>query len=212
MPEHEIVFFGSPGTRMRHLRVEEGTLVSSDPELSKDMAATSGQGAVIDPKDFDAVVLYGLGLVFPRLRKGISRAVVTATVQDIVTEVLAFRVAERFRRVMEASFWMASNPLKGARNDEVEPGTYHPYDMLLAEVQVAFPLAGVTFLGQPPETIRPDLQTPMQFSIGSTRLRTVEATEELIAHPESDTVHMNASYGRLWLEHNLPRMAHAAAG
>lgn len=206
MPEHQIVFFGSPGARMRHLRIKDGTLVTQDPQLEQDMVATSGLGAVIDPKAYDAVVLCGLQMPFPRLRKGISRAVVKTTVHDIVNDKLAFRVAERFRKIMTAPFWMASNPLQGARSDEVEPGSYHPYDALLAEVQQAFPLPGVTFLDQPPETIRPDLRTPMMYSAGSTRLLTAEETAELIAHPANDTSHMNGDFGRLWLLHNLPRI------
>ncbi len=211
MPEHQIVFFGSPGARMRHLRIKQGTLVSVDPQLHKDLIATSGQEAVIDPKAFDAVLLYGLQLPFPRLRKGISRAVVKETVQDLVTDKLAFRVAERFRKIMTGPFWIASNPLQGARSDEAEPGTYHPYDMLLAEVQAAFPLSGVTFLDQPPETIRPDLRAPVQFSAGSTRLLTDEETDALIEHSANDISHMNADYGRLWWQHNLPRITQAAA-
>lgn len=207
MPEHDIVFFGSLGARLRHLRIKEGTLVTADAQLQKDLAATSGQGAVIDPRAFDAVILCGLQLVFPRLRKGVSRAVVKMTVHDIVDDKLAFRVAERFRKVMTNRFWMASNPLRGARGDEPEGGTYHPYDMLLAEVQQAFQVPGVTFLGQPPETIRPDLRTPAQFSAGSTRLLAADDTQELIAHPANDISHMNGDYGRLWLQHNLPQIA-----
>lgn len=212
MPEHQIVFFGSPAARMRHLRIKDGTLVTQDAQLGQDMAATSGQGAVIDPKAFDTVVLYGLQMVYPRLRKGISRAVVKQTVRDIVHDKLAYRVAERFRKIMAAPFWIAPNPLQGARSDEVEPGSYHPYDALLAEVQAAFTLPGVTFLDQPPETIRPDLRTPMMYSAGSTRLLTAEETAELIAHPVNDISHMNGDYGRLWLQHNLPRITAGAAG
>ena len=209
---HELVFFGSPGKMLRHLRAKDGKLVSVNQALTRNLVYTSGGFEEIDPKDYDAVVLYGLILKLPRLRRGISKAVMQETMKDISETGLTLKIATRLRKLGDKRFWIASNPLEIAPGDLHDTGPYYSYDVLLAELHRVFPVPDVTFLSQPAETIGPDLRAPSRFGSGSVRLLPAKAAANPNVHPEGEVRHMNGEFGRFWLLENLPLIGQGAGG
>lgn len=203
-PGHELVFFGSVGASLRHLRVTDRKLISVNKSLTKSLAYTSGGTKDIDPTKYDVIILYGLIMRLPRLRQGISRAVFLETIKDVSEKGLTLKIATRLRKLSAKKFWIGINPLEIAPNDQHDDGSFYSYDVLMAELQRVFPVEGVTFLRQPAETICPDLRAPSRFGTGSVRLLPPEAGAAPNAHPEDEVNHMNGEFGRLWLLENLP--------
>lgn len=203
-PGLQLDFFGSPGATMRHLRVKAGRLVTEDAALSDSLALTSGGMRQIEVAQYDGVILYGLMLKMPRLRRGISRAVVQETIRNRMEKGLTGRLALRLRKVTRDTIWVGPNPMPVAPDDQFEPGVFHDYDTLLAETGRAMGVADVAMLAQPRDTLGPDLRTWARFGVGSVRLLPGKDGEGVRVHPEEDVNHMNAGYGRLWLQQNLP--------
>lgn len=210
-PDLDMVFFASPGSTLRHLRVRDGHLVSIDPKLTKSMTLTSGGLQDIVPGDFDAFILYGLILRLPRLRRGISRAVMLETMKDIAEKGLTVKVARRLRSVTDTKVWIGANPMKLALGGRAEPGMFYDYGTLLAELHRTFAVPDVTFLRQPAESMGADLRTMDRYGTGSVRLMQRKDQAEGEAHPDDDDKHMNGDYGRLWLLQNLPLVVQGAA-
>jgi hypothetical protein len=210
MPGIELVFFGSPGGKMRFLRVRGARLVPSDEDLARDIAFTSGGQTAIVPRDHDAVLLYGLNQYVPRLRRGISRAVVQATLADMGGRGICPAMAQKVRRVTRKPLWVAPAPLETAPQDQHDTATFHDYDTLLTAMKAGFPVEDARFLAQPAQTIGPDLRAPNRWGLGSERLRRPDDESRPRYHDESDVRHMNAEYGALWLRTNLPQITAAA--
>ena len=81
-PDDEVVFFGAPGGLLRHLRANNGKLISIDRKLTRSLAFTSGGASEIDPTAYDAIVLFGLHLKLPRFRLGVTKAVRLETIKN----------------------------------------------------------------------------------------------------------------------------------
>ena len=200
---HELVFFGSPGSSLRQTRVRNGILVPIDQGLSKSFEYTSGGLNEINPDLYDGFIVYGLMQKLPRLRRGISKAVMQATMKDIAEKGLALKIATRLRSATDKRMWLGANPMVLALDGEVEPGTFYAYDALLNQLQRNFAVKDAEFLPQPAETMGSDLRTAVRFGGGSVRLLP-RKDDSQVSHPDDDEKHMNGTYGRLWLLRNLP--------
>lgn len=214
-PAVDLVFFGSPGGTWRHLRVQNGTLVSTHDKLTKSIRFTSGGLHRIDPGDYDAFLLFGLVLRLPRLRQGVSQAVLQETMKDVAQKGLTVRMATRLRSVTGKKIWIAANPMTLAVGGDVEPGSYHAQGGLIAEMQSSFAVPDASFLPQPAETMGPDMRTLGHFGQGARRLRPVRGgtdDTEFRSYDEDDQKHTNGDYGRLWLLNNLPVIVRGHAG
>lgn len=203
-PDLQIVFFGGIGGSLRHLRVRNAKLVSIDDKLTRNLKYTSGGISEIDPDIYDAVILYGLNLKLPRLRQGISRAVMKETIKDIVQRSLTLKVAAKFRKLNDRGFWIGANPMEGVNGNQLEAGPFYSYGQIMEEAAHVFPVPGATFLPQPAETIGPDLRALSRFLVGSVRLMPSKNGNDSVAHPDDDFRHMNGEFGHLWLLQNLP--------
>ena len=208
----DLVFFGSPGSSLRQLRTKGTRLVADDAALAKSLAYTSGGLSEIVIADYDAFLLYGVLFRLPRLRRGISMAVLRAVVEAQASQGLLVKTAKRVRKLTDKRLWLAASPLEVAAGDEVDTAVYHPHDLLLTALQRAFVVPDAVFLAQPAETMGPDLCTLARFGEGSLRLLPTEDGADHEAHPDSDVTHMNGAFGKLWLQANLPAIcAHAQA-
>ena len=203
-PDLELVFFGSPGTSLRQMRTKGTRLVADDEELARNLAFTSGGLSEIVIAEHDAFLLCGVLFRFPRLRRGVSVAVLQEAVQGLASKGLLIRTAKRMRRLTSKRLWLSANPLEMAPDDCHEAAEFHSYDMLLGAVQRAFVVPDVVFLPQPAETIGPDLRAPARFGVGSQKLLPNPETGDSEAHAAKDVAHMNGEFGKLWLQANLP--------
>ncbi|MBC7738902.1 MAG: hypothetical protein H7245_17185 [Candidatus Saccharibacteria bacterium] len=205
--DDELVFFGGPRKSWRNSRAINGKLVSIDPKLTENIRLTSGGLHEIDPNQYDAFLLYGLVLRVPRLRRGISKAVMQETVKDVVEMGLTKKVAKRLRSITNTTVWIGANPMKLALDGETEPGTFYTYDRVVAELQKNFVDLNARFLLQPSETMASDLRTPRQFGEGAVRMRQMRGganESESAQYSDDDEKHTNGEFGRLWLLQNLP--------
>lgn len=207
-PDVELVFFSSLGRTMRTLRVRDGTLFSIDPKVARRLAVTSGGKEVIRPEDYDAFLIYGVDLRVPRVERGISSAVFQAVVDNVLASSPTTFIAERLRRITGKTIWIAPTPLETSLEPPEPDRTYRSYDSVISALQSAIPVAEARLLGQPPATICDDFKTLLEFGNWATRRRTEPGAPH--ARPAQDTGvqgefrHMNADFGALWLEANLP--------
>jgi len=214
-PAVDPVFFGSPGASWCHLRAQNGSLISTHATLTKSIQFTSGGLHRIDPADYDAFLLFGLVLRLPRLRQGISQAVLQETMQDVANKGLTLRMATKLRGVTAKRIWIAANPMKLAVGGGVEAGSYHAQAELIAQMQQGFAVSDASFLPQPAETMGSDMRTLGHFGLGARRLRPVRGgtdDTEFRGYAEDDQKHTNGDYGRLWLQENLPVIVRGNAG
>lgn len=208
-PGHDLVFFGSIGTSIRHLRAVKGRLVTARRLVNTSFAMTSGGCTFIDPQDYDAFLIYGLQLWVPRLERGISVAVMKEVVSTKVASSLTVQIAKLLRALSDKVIWVSPAPLETAPNGVHDSENFHSYAALIDEMAASIAVPGTKLLGQPSQTLCPDLRTVQGFGTGSVRLKvraeaTGAAAAGAIEHPAHETKHMNGDYGAVWLRQNLP--------
>lgn len=213
---------------MAHLEVQNGCLVPINEETRQDIHFTSGGLALIDPNEFDAVLLYGLAcddrlfslpLVTHKVenftdttRKTMSLSCFTRICEDRVRQSVIFRLALLVRQVSEKPLFISPSPLPSRACVGDSSGTW---DMLSANyspaiqkgyydgMNLAFQSLGGIFLPQPTETVVDFLFSKTQFSKGSIRL--TEGWPSV--HPDNDHTHMNKDYGKAFLVHAFASIA-----
>ena len=208
-PNLELVFFASLGGTMRSLRAVNGKLVAVDPRVADRMSFTSGGHKSIDPQDYDAFLIYGLKLFVPRLERGISLAVMKEVIRNTVEQGLTEKTVGRLRKVTDKTIWIGACPLETTLDGAQEGREMHSYQAMIEEMAAALGVPGTRMLGQPAETLCPDLRTVQALGNYASRRKTEEqspADGEVAAvkNLQGELKHMNSDFGALWLRENLP--------
>lgn len=208
-PDVELVYFASLGGTMRSLRAVDGKLVSIDPRVAKRISFTSGGHKSIDPRDYDAFVIYGLKLFVPRLERGISRAVMKEVIGNSVDQGLTEKTVGKLRKITDKTIWIGPAPMETTTDAVQDSGEFHAYQTLIDEIAAALAMPSSRMLGQPPETRCPDLRTV--HALGNYALRRKagqqsEADDEVESEKNlaGELKHMNSDFGVCWLRANLP--------
>ncbi len=200
-PDVEIVFFAQRGNHMSDLRVDGDVLIPTTPTLASGMTFTSGGREVIDPADYDRIIVYGLdaSAYFLETGRAISHQCRIAAIEDLLASTMAFGVVGKLRMVTDAHLFVGHVPLPAA--DTVRHCAY-PVEYVAGCEAVNHLFCGpmnVRFLNQPLETIVNDVRTHPDFSVGSRKLAIGDKTD-LELHDQEDRWHMNRRFGMLWLE------------
>lgn len=201
----ELVFFAAPRGRMAGLKVEGDRLVARSAQLAGQLSLISGGLSEIVPHDYDAIVLYGLGLLVPRLPAGTSSALRRRAAADYVTDGLMQKTLLKLRQITDKRVFIAPRPLTG-------PGfaptgrAMMAYSVLLDSLDQAFGDPQVRLLAQPGDSFTPDLETLATFLEGSVQLPTLTKPVLGVTHPDGENRHMNAEFGVLWLRENLAQV------
>ena len=202
-PDVVLTVFASLGHTMQNLVADNGRLVAKTPKLAKRMAETSGTDGIIRIQDFDAFVLYGLPLNLPRFELGMSRAFQRAAMNDVFRTSVLFSVLHAVRSVTDKPVYCSPSPLiaLGSVEPDVPMLDYLDVVAVLREIVAG---SRVDVLGQPLETVRPNLSTAVGHSLKAGDLADDVDATHVVLEVEPLTKHMNAEFGVLWLRANLP--------
>lgn len=216
-PGIELCFFAVGGEGLRQLGVRDGRLVPGRPALRAVLEFTSGGWGEIDPAAYDLFLLYGLGFapVGIAMPGNYSAAVREATRRDIFRRSVANHVLTLLEGVTDKPILLGHGPFPAAQlGDLSQDGSLQDYRSELDWYR-RFLAGRALLIGQPEETMQTAGATRPDFSKGSRKLATGDR-EDNEHHPATDTKHMNADYGQLWLRHFLASPAlsglSAAAG
>lgn len=193
----EITFFAARGNRLEDLEVDGNALRAGGPDadnLSKFLAFTSGGSERIVGDAYDLFVVYGGNLAFVNLPLVYSQAVLRLCVSERSLESLHFDITTKLRGITDRSILVAGNPLRSNWPDD-RP-TY-PYDTVLDIFREVYAPFDAPFIPQPEETRDAQNRTLPEFATGSRQLDVGRAVR---AKGTQDKSHMNAAYGRIWLQ------------
>lgn len=206
-PEARLSFFAAPSRETSALEVTDGRYAASTPELAAQLRLTSGGHDGIAPSEYDAFLVYGFGgrgdfSDNPRL---LSAAFCRAVALERVRRSLLPRHIAALRQLTHAPIFAALTPLPGIDGIR-KPRRLMRYkaEMAMVQAQICDP-HGVTLCPQPPESLVKGRATRAEFAAGSQPLENAHRPTPG-AHDRSERRHMNAAYGRLWLEHFWPRL------
>jgi|GEM_PF-1257358 len=196
-----LTFFAAVSRDSRAMRVTGDSYAPTTDALAAQFRLTSGGAEAIAATAHDAFLLYGFGgRGAPEDRPAnYSHALRTATVLARLRADLLIQHMTALRALTGKPVFAALKPLPAVRPDRT-PRRLLPQSevVALAQARLADPLA-VEMIPQPATTLIDDLATDPVHSAGSTPLeRPARARRD--AHPEDEQQHMNAGYGRLWLE------------
>ncbi|MCB1368881.1 MAG: hypothetical protein KDK00_14020 [Rhodobacteraceae bacterium] len=200
-----LTFFGARGGGLTKLMVRGGTLTSDDAKIRSDLAFTSGGQIGIDPRLFDAFLVYGLCRNVNRQVRnygaGYTRQVLESALLDYWAATSLIGVIRKLREITTLPIHAGASPLEAALG-AASSNTSNYARFLDDSNQQVFALLGAALIGQPLETIVNGDATALAFASGSARLA-VGAGNDLVPHQAGETRHMNADFGAKWLRHFL---------
>ncbi len=206
-PDLHLTFFAHRAGGMKNLVVRNGALTTNDKSLSDAMKFTSGGHDVIRPDDFDLFIIYGMHAkpYFRETPATFSRQVQNAIIHDTVKGTLAHSVFRKLRRITGKRIYLGHNPLIASASvlNRDTPDCYIDGMRMLNEG--FYHKHNSVIIPQPADTIVNGRNTDAKYAIGSERLD-IGSGNDSEKHPEGDLRHMNAEFGRLWLEAFLTRM------
>lgn len=211
-PDIQLGFFAAHSNKTGDLVAQDGCYRPLTEALADQIALTSGGLREIDPQAWDAFLVYG----FSRrphpgdFATGLSRSFRRAIFAERIAQTLLPRHLSALRSLSDAPLFAALTPLPapsgtGRRRRLLR----HPDEVAVVQSTCCDP-QGAILVPQPEDTQIKGLYTRPEYSIGSAPLddaRKTRATE----HDSTETRHMNATYGLLWLEQFLPHLRCALA-
>ncbi len=211
-PEARLTFFAAPSRGTEQLQVIEGRYVASTPELAAQLRLTSGGLDAIDPDAHDAYLIYGFGGRGdsgdnPR---GLSAAFCRAVVLERVRKSLLPRHMEALRSLTDAPVFAALTPLPSAdAADQPRRLLRHKAEIALVQRAICAPF-DVVLCPQPAASLVKGRATRAEFAAGSVPLENA-LKPQAAEHGTLERRHMNAEYGRLWLDGFWPGLCTALA-
>ena len=204
-PGVELCFFAAKGHMMSGLEVEGGKLVSGNNKLGTLLARFSDGVSEIRPQDFDAFVLYGLALYLPRLEVGSSKELRRAAAKDYLSNSVVLNLLMKLRSITDKMIWIGPCPME-ATCEDISERPLMDYSALASDMSEYLGDARTAILGQPLNTVTPELTTPFGFCNAAIHLQVSSQGSEVVELRKGETKHMNAEFGALWLQANLPRV------
>jgi hypothetical protein len=206
-PNLELVFFAAPGTGFSKVQLDGARLVPTTERLKELFSYTSGGYECVEINSFDAFLVCGLGLSIPRRRRidaRFSTAVLSASYLDALSPSLNLRVCRLVRSVSGAPIYVGHNPIPSI--DDAPQSSQDPRSALMMSYTRAIELIsgalvkeGMHLIAQPQETFLKEWMTDPAYCSASMKLD-VGKREGIDFHDSDDVIHMNESFGRLWME------------
>lgn len=208
-PALEITTFAARHRLVGESTVTDGRLVPDSEALRESFRFTSGGQDEIDLRAYDAVLVYGLFVpAYPGPGGWCSAACQAAALADFFDPRLGVGVARAIRGGTRAPVLIGHDPLPCDPAREAQ-GVQGP-DRYAAALRLAnagyFAPLGLEMLEQPAQTrVGPAAITRGAYARGSRRLAIGDGLDDL-EHERHDRRHMNAEFGRIWLEMLVARL------
>lgn len=200
-PQHTITFFGAVRDKIMGLRPEGGCLVANDADLAASIKFTSGGFCQIDIAAFDAVLVFGLCRKIHELVEVMGASFSSGLKEQAITDYwkgrnLA-RLVSRIPKLGNCRIYAGHSPLEASAGDGPSGLGCYP-DFIELSNRFVFSKLGATLLPQPVATIVGGNATARRFSKGSLKLAVDKGWQR--THSDEEICHMNADFGRLWLQ------------
>ena len=206
-PDVQLTFFAARFVEMAGLMAQGDRLVADTASLAAQISFISGGLEEIIPKDYDMIVLCGLGLFVPRLPAGTSAALRRQASIDYVNSSLIPVTLQKLHSVTDKTIWVAPSPMSAvAVADEQIRSAMVPYFALINDVQIALDDPRCKVIGQPSRTLTRNLASRSVYTDGSVKLPIPNVNPAALKHPPSELKHMNGAFGAIWLKLNLPKL------
>lgn len=198
-PEVDLTFFASRSTGLADLKAENYQLVPNSEKLTKELIYTSGGYDKVEVKEYDAFLVYGLGLKIPLLDKHYSSNVIKESLRDLTSKTLNLNICMKIRGLTNKPVFSGHNPQAAMEySSDIELNKIN-YEDIVNKINAIWSDEDLIFLTQPSDTLVNGWNTDIKYSIGSTRLDVGDKIVSL-EHPNADVNHMNKEFGVLWLD------------
>ncbi|MCP5311094.1 hypothetical protein [Cognatazoarcus halotolerans] len=218
--DYELVFFGSPTTSMRFLKVDGGNLVPTSPLTKENLKWTSETYDYI-PGDLDAYICVGMGFSFVHLMalldkhrtidgydpssssyQLVSWEFLTAAMHETLFQSNAVGLLQMLSEISSAPKAYAPNPFPTTEVLSDERYTYFLNDRVRDRVFDFYQSSKFAafkdlcdFVEQPGCTLEQRVFTKGEYSRGSVKLKKGLRSQ----HEANDYFHMNAEFGAVAL-------------
>lgn len=210
--QHEVTFIGASSHAYRsETFVEDGVLRAEGKAAKMFLETSNGKFDHLDPKDFDAVVIYGTFFHLqtlmvsilranPHSSDGMSSGFLALGVRDWLSKQPTIATIKAMRARSDVPIILMFEPFFSERFKEKMPegATITPAfrDRVFDALREVTAEAGAICLFQPEETICDVIYSPHELTVGSRRLS--NSKEE---HGDDDLTHLNSTYGAIALAH-----------
>lgn len=200
-PEISVTFFAAPNKGLAKVHpTKDGTrFESSCPVVADMLHQTSGGAYEVQLDRFDAYFVHGLFLSAPRLDLRLSEAVKKLCIEETVVNSLNYRFVKDLFGLTNKPIFYSANPLLADLEDS-NPAAgpeLHTYAEVSSWIDQYYQQIDARCVLQPEETVKHQMGTKKEYSVGSKRLNLQSDVEP---HKESDVRHMNGKYGELILQ------------
>ncbi|MGL6210863.1 MAG: hypothetical protein ACRC14_13660 [Paracoccaceae bacterium] len=207
-------FFASRSDGLSGLVIEGSALVAGNDTLRGHLAFTSGGLERIVPGDYDLVVIYGLRFLMSDVDEdGVySVAVQAATRHDRLADCLALVTLRKLRAISDVACIVGPSPPPVSPHDEAQPLSADNATKAERALQSALlDGVGATLVGPPLAAMVRPFNTDRRFVDQALTLAVGDARDGGSVRAQNQR-HMNADYGRLWLEALFDRLVAGPAG
>lgn len=203
-PNVTVTFFASRGSGLRGLQPRDGALIPSNAELMSHLRFTSGGADRIETAAHDAFVLHGLHcLLDPNavaMPSVYSSAMAAAVTSAVMMDSLCVTTLRKLRCLCEAPCFVSATPLivsETAAATPVAPGVIANHARAI-QTPVLDDLSA-RLVVQPVVTIVAPFNTARNFVNGALTLAVGDHRDGNAAR-DGNLRHMNAAFGRLWMD------------
>lgn len=211
-PNHggvSITFFAARARMIARLTVNEGKLISPTQELADQMKLTSGGYQEIDPEEFDVFLVYGmlgaLNKYYGRYRLVSQAFLREALIEHTQNSNLASQV-KNMRSITLKPIFSALPPTRIVETDKPTKRMPKHIDVVAMLQENIFTSFDCELLRQPSETLVDGRTTATKYLTGAQRLQNATRPDNH-PHRTTDRTHMNAIYGKLWLERFIQKIS-----
>ncbi|MHA6766748.1 hypothetical protein [Sphingobium ummariense] len=208
----EVIFWGAPGRLFPKIRYSQGVLRSSDREYAHIISGGRHRDLPLDR--YETLIFYACHVeITPLLKRVLNGPLGSSeTSSQFFLEAFGVELDQwwqnlTFPKIMgqiaadfpEKRMMMFAHPHWSARSGAIEQRLRARQAVRLVNdfIRQKCTLLGIQYIEQPEETVADDIYTDDKWCKGSIMHSSGEN------HPETDTIHMNANYGRIIMERLL---------
>jgi hypothetical protein len=195
-----ITFYAQRSVGLKDLIVDNGRLMPGTDALRDALRFTSDGHEYIDVKQFDHVLLYGLGVFAPIVSPDIfySEALIETLLSKGFDGSLGFKILNKIRKISSQKVFIGHVPLKKAIESDVNDISAYCNGIDIAN-RLRLGSVNAELLRQPEITIINGNATHPKYSTGSMVL-SIGDKHDGKTHSSTDDGHMNSVFGELWLK------------